>query len=983
MDKENVNNLQKSTYKKIFYESLTRKTLIKTFIWVGIITLICNGLGFVYLMRKVKDNTIKNVQTYTNVVVRKESEIFLQAESNNRTMKKILLKELNNLTFQYSNKFEDIVEKRADGTIRNILPFNYEYVPGVFLGKNVIINEEMKERIVDFFDIVKSYGLSWQQNFVNTYIQIPENGLIIYMPSYPWTEKAESDKIVTTDESFQITTKKNNPERKTVWSSVYYDATQANWMVSSVTPIDNTKGDHIGTIGHDILIQELQTTTLQEKINGTENIIFDREGRFIVHPDLMNEIKESDGNINIHDMIDKNIPKDYDWNVYLELMKSIDINGPISDSVVVHSQKNQEYYVVSHIDGPDWYWVTIVPQSWLNRQVFMIARSMILVGFLSLTTIILILYSLIKNDIEKPLEELMSATDRITEGNLDFQIEINRKDELGYLGFLFNQMAQKLKQSFTSLEKTNQELEIRVKKRTQQLEEAKEIAEEANRAKSSFLANMSHELRTPLNAIIGYGELLEEEAEEMGEEEFVQDLQKIHSAGKHLLGLINDILDISKIEAGKMELYLENFEISKIVQEIVVTIQPLIDKNHNTLEVNCPDNLGTMTADITKIRQNMFNLLSNASKFTQNGTITMSIDRYLKEDQEWIKFEIKDTGIGMNPQQQAKLFNAFSQADASTTRKYGGTGLGLTITKKFTEMMGGYILLDSEEGKGTTFTSHIPAQVKDTKSETKPQPQKNTEEISPDELSIVQPVKKILVIDDDVSTHDVITRYLSEGNFEITATTIPEKALELARKIKPDVIILDVVMPKVDGWSVLTQLKADAELSSIPVIMATFLSDRSMGYTLGATDYLTKPFNQNQLKNILGKYNALSEKTIMIIDDDETTRKMMRRLLEKEDWEVVEAQNGEDGLNKIKIHTPKLILLDLMMPKIDGFQFINLLRQNLDWAKIPVIIITAKDLSEQERETLNHYAQDIIRKGAYDRQLLLQEIESLIEKATF
>ncbi|MGI0479375.1 response regulator [Geminocystis sp. CENA526] len=929
-------------------------------------------------MRKVKENTIKNVQTYTNVIVKKESEIFLQAEINNNAMKKILTRELKNPTFQYLDKFDDIVAKRPDGTIRNILPFNYEYVPGVFLGKNVVLTEEIKERIVDFFDIVKSYGLSWQQNFVNTYIQIPENGIVIYMPSYPWTEKAESDKIVTTDESFQITTKENNPERKTVWSSVYYDATQEDWMVSSVTPIDNEQGEHIGTIGHDILIQELQTSTLQEKINGTENIIFDREGRFIVHPDLMKEIKESDGNISINDMIDKNIPRGYDWEVYLELMKSIDIDGPIAPSVVVHSEKNQEYYVVSHIDGPDWYWVTIVPQSWLNNQVFMIARSMILVGFLSLTTIILILYGLIKNDIEKPLKELMSATETVADGNLDFQIEVNRKDELGHLAYLFNYMAQKLQMSFNSLAKSNEELESRVKRRTQELENAKEAAEEANQAKSSFLANMSHELRTPLNAIIGYGELLQEEAEDMGEEEFVEDLKKIQGAGKHLLGLINDILDISKIEAGKMELYLEHFELSKVIKEIVITIQPLIEKNNNILEVHYPDDLGFMTADVTKIRQNTFNLLSNASKFTENGTITMTIDRYTKEDRDWIKFEIKDTGIGMNPQQQAKLFNAFSQADASTTRKYGGTGLGLTITKKFTEMMGGYILLDSEEGKGTTFTIHLPAEVKDIKSEIK----QVTSEISQDESSGKTSMKKILVIDDDVSTHEVITRFLANGNFEITSTTEPDKALELARKIKPNVIILDVVMPKIDGWSVLSQLKADPELASIPVIMATFLSDRSMGYTLGATDYLSKPLNQNQLKDILAKYNTISEKTIMIIDDDETTRKMMRRLLEKEDWEVVEAQNGEDGLNKVKIHAPQLILLDLMMPKIDGFQFINLLRQNLEWAKIPVIIITAKDLSEQERQNLNHYAQDIIRKGAYDRQLLLQEIHSLIEKAT-
>lgn len=976
---KNINNDQKCESKRIFHESLTKKTLIKAFISLGIITIICNGLGFLYLMKKVKENTINNVQTYTQVVVEKESKIFLEAENNNEVMKEELLRIMNSSDGNSQNlkKFDDIVERRKDGTIRNIPPLKYKYTPGVFLGKNVIINDEMKERIVDFFYMVKYYGLSWQKTFVNTYIQIPENGIVIYMPNYPWTEKAEADKIVTTDESFQITTKKNNPTRKNLWTRIYYDATLENWMVSNVIPIDNNKGEHIGTIGHDILIAELQKRTLQNKIQGTKNIIFDRNGRFIVHPDLMAKIKETNGTMDINDMIENTNANGYDWNFYFELMKYIDLKKRNFDTIVVHSKHNDEYYVVSEINGPDWYWVTVIPQSWLNHQVFIIARSMILVGFLSLTTIIFILYSLIKNEIEKPLTELMYATNDITQGNLDLQIKIKRKDELGHLAFLFNQMAKKLQESFQSLAKNNEELEIRVKKRTHQLEEAKEIAEEANQAKSSFLANMSHELRTPLNAIIGYSELLEEEAEDLGEAEFVEDLQKIQDAGKHLLGLINDILDISKIEAGKMELYLEEFKIAKVIEEIIATIKPLIKKNNNVLEINYDEDLGSMIADITKIRQNMFNLLSNASKFTHNGVINLSIHHYHKDYKHWILFQVKDTGIGMNPQQQAKLFDAFSQADVSTTRKYGGTGLGLTITKKFTEMMGGYILVDSEEGQGTTFSLHLPAHVVDAKkaivdSETSP-------------LNIEQSIKKILVIDDDVTTHDMIAHFLKDQNFDITATTDPEKALVLAQEIRPDVIILDVIMPKMDGWSILAQLKKDPDLASIPVIMATIMSDKQMGYSLGATDYLTKPLNQQQLKSILNKYQSPSNNgnnNVMVVDDDLSTRQMMRRLLEKEGWEVMEAEDGEDALNKININIPQLILLDLMMPKIDGFQFINLLRQNSVWTKIPVIIITAKDLSEEERKKLNSYVENIIQKGDYDRQSLLQEIHCLIDQAT-
>ncbi|BAQ66125.1 cache domain-containing protein [Geminocystis sp. NIES-3709] len=360
MDTEYINNRNKT--KKIFNESLTKKTLIKTVISVGIITIVCNGLGFIYLMKKVKDHAIKNVRIYTEVVVKKESQIFLDSQKNNQNMKTFITQELGVNSVQDIEKFNKILVRRKDGTIRNLQPFDDQNTPGVFLGKNVLINDEMKERVIDFFHIVKSFGRAWENHFVNTYIQIPENGIVIYMPNYPWTEKATSDKIVTTDESFQITTKKNNPSRKTVWTSIYYDATLEDWMVSSVTPIDDTKGNHIGTIGHDILISELQKSTLEEKINGTENVIFDRNGRFIVHPDLMEEIKQSDGNITIDDMIKKTGNKTYDWSVFFELMKSIDLEAPITEGALLHSEKNQEYYVVSQIDGADWYWVTIVPQ---------------------------------------------------------------------------------------------------------------------------------------------------------------------------------------------------------------------------------------------------------------------------------------------------------------------------------------------------------------------------------------------------------------------------------------------------------------------------------------------------------------------------------------------------------------------------------------------------------------------------------------------
>jgi len=380
----------------------------------------------------------------------------------------------------------------------------------------------------------------------------------------------------------------------------------------------------------------------------------------------------------------------------------------------------------------------------------------------------------------------------------------------------------------------------------QELKVAKEAAEEANRTKSMFLANMSHELRTPLNAILGYSEMLSEEAADVGQDSFVPDLKKIHGAGKHLLSLINDVLDISKIEAGKMDLFLEDFEIRPLIDDVTSTIQPLVDKNQNALIVSCHDDVGTMRADVTKVRQGLFNLLSNACKFTTEGRITLKVSRLDKDGAEWLHFTVSDTGIGMTPEQLSKLFQAFSQADASTTRKYGGTGLGLAISRKFCQMMGGDITVASEPGKGTSFTLQLPALVEEKKAEPhKPQ--------TPAESAEAQGTP-LLVIDDDPNVHDLMRRFLGKEGFRIVTALSGEEGLKLARQAPPDVIVLDVQMPGMDGWVVLQQLKADPRLRDIPVVLVTMMDQKNLGYSLGANEYLTKPVDRERVASVLKKY---------------------------------------------------------------------------------------------------------------------------------
>ena len=574
--------------------------------------------------------------------------------------------------------------------------------------------------------------------------------------------------------------------------------------------------------------------------------------------------------------------------------------------------------------------------------------------------------------------ELKELYDTLLSRNTDLSQEINDRE-----------FAEK------ELKKHRDHLEDLVEQRTVDLAAARDAALEASRSKSLFLANMSHELRTPLNAIIGYSEMLIDDMDESAKHEHGPDLEKIHSAGRHLLSLINDILDLTKIETGKMDLYEEWFDVKDMVDSVASTILPLFEKNNNTFRVNCPEDIGDLFADITKIRQSLFNLLSNSSKFSKDDEVVLTISRKMLNGREDIYFDVRDHGIGLSQEQQDKLFEAFSQADPSTTRKYGGTGLGLVISQHLCNMMGGGIQLTSKLGGGSTFTIILPVK---SGADVTLQENSNPRELSwrsnavaagnrfsaereDSELDRREKVSTVLVIDDDQSVRQSMTHFLTQKGFSVQAAAGGEEGLLLAKEFKPDAITLDVMMPGLDGWSVLKALKEDPELQNIPVILVTMVENRSMGYSLGAAEYLSKPIDRERLFALLKRSVRDQVKApLLVIEDNDSMRESLQDMLQLEGWEVDAVATAKSALSEIGKNPPSLIILDLVMPEMDGFEFLNQLRNNPRWQNIPVLIVTGKELTDAELSVLHNNAVNVLNKASFSHDELLKEVFDAVKE---
>ena len=642
---------------------------------------------------------------------------------------------------------------------------------------------------------------------------------------------------------------------------------------------------------------------------------------------------------------------------------------------------------VRHFKPLDWYIVGSAYTADLQIPADAMLTRIIGASVIILIAYLLILALFIRAHL-RPIRDLAIAAHRVAGGDLTVHCDVGRRDELAVLARAFNDMVDQVRANIHQLDVkvnarteelagANRELRAsvaRMREIQDRLMESERLAREASKAKSAFVAAMSHEFRTPLNAIIGYSEMLEEECEDAGLDELIPDTTKIQMAGRQLLELVDDVLDLSRIEAGRMDFFIEEFPVADVVADCRATIQPQADRNNNALIVHCPPEVGTMASDRVRVRQVLINLLSNACKFTESGTVKLTAERVGAGD-EWIEFRITDTGVGMTQEQVERLFRAFTQGDAAVERRFGGTGLGLNLSRRICRDLGGDITVVSHSGEGSTFTARLPAVAAPKGKDVAHASTEGT----PPAAGQAEPI--VLVVEDDDGVRNVIRRFLlREGVLVLTARD-GEECLTLARKVRPSAITLDVVMPRMNGWTTLRELRADPALANIPVVLLTVEDNRDRGFALGASDYLVKPIDPRRLVQVLTKYlPPAPSHTILVIERRDDERSVFREILTRAKWRVSEARDRDEALASLDAGAPEIVLLDLPSFGTGAIGLLNELKRDDRLRDVPVLVQIAGGLSPEERDVLDAAADAVFDKSSFSREDLLDALRRLLRE---
>jgi signal transduction histidine kinase len=866
--------------------SITRETLLKMAVRIALVIVGSTTLSYLHLMSILENQTLKQLEKYSVERGQRESNIFTLAEDNHAVLDQELRRRLDEFGDKDpQTEFNRLFVRSKDGTIRNrSQSFDRSRQPGVYIGKNLQLNAEIRRRILTFYNLVSSYGPSWRSRFQNTYINAPENMVVMYWPEVPWADNATADLYIPDEEYFWIADQEHNPSRQTVCTGLYYDKIARNWIVSCETPVDRA-GKQIATLGHDIVLNELLDRTLQDSLPGTYNIIFRADGRLIAHPNKMNKIKDKNGKFDILQSGDSHLIRIF------QLVKSLK-----SGQVVVENTKDKEYLAVAKLNVPDWYFVTVFPKSILSGVAFDNARFVLILGSISLLVEVMVLFFVLRQQVATPLKKLMVATEKIAAGDFNIHLDTTRQDELGRLAHSFNAMADE------------------VYAREARLKQAKEALQRTDKLKDEFLANTSHELRTPLNGIIGIAESLIEGATGRLPPATVSNLAMIVTSGRRLANLVNDILDFSKLRHQTIALQLKPIALREIAEVVLTLSKPLVHQKKLQLINTIPSELPPVIADENRLQQIFQNLIGNAIKFTDSGRVEVSAQLVSragnKESKTWIEAEnipasrvaaqiamqnltsniqitVSDTGIGIPEDKLERIFESFEQADGSTARIYGGTGLGLAITKKLVELHGGKIWVESKLDEGSHFTFTLPvSQLSESASfgthvsslsyqlpsssvlspvfsvYDQGQGMDDEEQMTSNEELVLgdmgeqlaheqeQPYK-ILVVDDEPVNRRVLVNHLSLHHYQVTEASSGIEALALLKDgLKPDLILLDVMMPRMTGYEVTRKIRETWQANELPIVLLTArnqVSDLVVGLEAGANDYLSKPIAKDEL----------------------------------------------------------------------------------------------------------------------------------------